>query len=465
MTVRGQAAIGVAATAGSTAVGFLATSAIAHLAGPDVLGGYLVVAALLNVVLLAGDPGLGASAFQRIAAGDEPDAYFSALVAARIGLLVVLLAAVPFLPGIDPDLRVLLGLAVAVSTGASLAITGVLGVARAGVAATADFAGAVVRSVAQIAATVAGFGVAGLLAGFVAGSAATGLIDRRFLPLRLSRFGRRHLEGFLPFAAWSFLTGIVAVAVANGDTLLVGAMLDQRDVALYRIPLQLAAMAALVGVPIRASIMPHLVRAGHGGSLEDAGALLGRARTAAFLCATPVVAGGCLLADCLLYTLYGPAFAAGAPVLVCGLLAAAVNLLPLLDGAAIAAFGRPKRQFAAAVVGAVALLGLDAALIPAWGIAGAGAVLLAATCATAIVTGWLRSRLVAVPVDLRSVAAVAGATLAMAAAVVALKAALPTGPVALVGIVAGGAAVYGVVLVMLEPSVRADARNLMLSVF
>ncbi|KAF5047344.1 Polysaccharide biosynthesis protein [anaerobic digester metagenome] len=464
--VRRQSLIGLLATVGSTLLGFASTVYIAHAAGAAALGAYYVLSAYLGFLLLASDPGLGGAAAQRIAERDQPAAHFSAYAVVRVSLALAvvgaLVAARPLLVDLEAaGLLAWLAVAVLASTAAGIIATGVYASGQAGVTQSADLLGVGVRVAVQVIAVALGFGAAGLAGGLVAGTVAAALVNRRFLTFRLTRFGIRHLSSLASFALWSFLLSLVAVVSANADTLLIGYLLSDREVALYRTPFQLASLAVLSTMPVRASLAPRIAGWARAGALDEVAAALSRAWTFALLLAVPAAVGGVLLADRLLYFLYGADFAPAAPALVLLLVAELVAVGSLLEGMALSAVGRPRGAFVAAGAGAVVLVFADLALVPVLSVTGAALGLLLSTVTATLLARLLLARTVAVRFERRPVAAVLASAALMAMVVLAIRALVP--PVNLpiaVGTVALGAGVYLAAVLALDPSIRAEVGGL-----
>jgi O-antigen/teichoic acid export membrane protein len=464
--VRRQSLIGLFATIGSTLLGFLATVYIAHAAGAEALGAFYLLSAYLGFLLLASDPGLGGAAGQRIAERDEPAAHFSAYVAVRVGLALVIAAVLVAGSSLLVDLANAglvpwLALALLASTLAGIVATGVWATGQAGIGQTADLIGVGARVAVQVGAVAAGYGAAGLAGGLVAGTIATALVNLRFLPLRFTRFGARHLASLAPFALWSFLISLVAVVSANADTILIGYYLTDREVALYRTPFQLAALAVLSTMPLRASLGPRIAGWTKARALGEVADALARAWTFALLLAVPVVVGGILLAEPLLYFLYGADFAASAPALVLLLVAELVSVGSLLEGMALSAVGRPRGAFIAAGAAAAALVLGDLALIPIFGVSGAAMALLASMAIASILARLLLRRTVRVRLERRPLGAIVLAAALMAGAVLAYRAVLPPDSLPiLVGAIALGAAVYLGAVLAIDPTIRDEVAGL-----
>jgi O-antigen/teichoic acid export membrane protein len=464
--VRRQSLIGLFTTIGSTLLGFAATVYIAHVAGADALGAFYLLSAYLGFLLLASDPGLGGAAAQRIAERDEPAAHFSAYAAVRAGLAIAIAAGIvaagPLLVGLDASgLVPWLALALLAASLAGIVATGVWATGQAGIGQTAELIGVGARVAVQVGAVAAGYGAAGLAGGLVAGTVVAALVNRRFLSLRLTRFGARHLASLASFALWAFLITLVAVVSANADTVLIGYLLSDREVALYRTPLQLAALAVLSTMPLRASLAPRIAGWTRADALDEAAGALSQAWTFALLLAVPVVVGGIVLAEPLLYFLYGAEFAPAAPAFVLLLLAQLISVGSLLEGMALSAVGRPRGAFVAAGAGAVVLVLGDLVLIPAFGITGAAMALLASTAVATVLARVLLGRTVLVRLERRPLGAVAFAAALMAGAVLAYRAVLPPDSLPiLIGAVALGAAVYLGAVLALDPTIRAEVAGL-----
>ena len=171
--------------------------------------------------------------------------------------------------------------------------------------------------------------------------------------------------------------------------------------------------------------------------------------------------GGILLAEPLLFFLYGADFAAAAPALALLLLAQLVSVGSLLEGMALSAVGRPRGAFVAAGAGAVALVLGDLVLIPAFGITGAAMALLASTAVATVLARVLLGRTVRVRFERRPLGAIALAAMLMAGAVLAYRAVLPPDSLPiLIGAVVLGAAVYLGVVLRLDPTIRAEVDGL-----
>jgi O-antigen/teichoic acid export membrane protein len=99
---------------------------------------------------------------------------------------------------------------------------------------------------------------------------------------------------------------------------------------------------------------------------------LGRAFTYSLILAIPVLTGGVLLGDKLLYFFYGAEYASGYNVLIILLCVQIVNVFQYFFTMYLDALNQPKESFKVTAIAAMANIGLNIVLIPVFGIIGAG---------------------------------------------------------------------------------------------
>jgi O-antigen/teichoic acid export membrane protein len=347
----------------------------AHVLGPAVIGSYYLFLSYYSIFSLVGDGGVGGAATKRISEGREQSAFFSAFVVLRIILLAVsitiLIAISPFLVDFTSSgLLFWLVLALIIGTIAGFAATGVYGSGKVGVAQTSDFLNNVVRIVVQILATYLGYEAAGLAGGFAAGVLAGILINFHYLPLRLARFGFSHLKSLFSFSFWIFLTSSGFVIFSTADTILIGYFLTNADVGIYRIGYQLSTVALLACMALNTVLFPTMSRWATDGNLTGVSSALSRAFSFSLLLATPVIVGGIILSDRMLYFLYGASFVPGTSALIILLLMQLALIFVTLQTTCLNALDFPRKSFLATSGAAVLNIILNVMLIPIFGILG-----------------------------------------------------------------------------------------------
>jgi O-antigen/teichoic acid export membrane protein len=453
-------------TIGSTIVGFISTVFIAHVAGAGPLGAFYLLTAYTNILNLIADGGTGGAAVQRIAEGEEENAYFSAFAAVRLLLCLLtigaLLIARPFLVNLDQaGIFPWLVVTVLVGTASALAVTGVYGRGKAGVSQIADLTGTIVRVIGQVALVALGYEVAGLAGGMVAGLVAATLVDYRFLDLSFVRFQWRHLTDLWSFAVWSFLGGITAVVVGSADTILLGHFLPNSDVGFYRTAFQLATMALFTTLAVRSSLGPRISRWFWEGDIPAIEEALARAFTYAFLLAVPVCTGGWLLGGRLLYYLYGEPFVVATPALAVLFAVEAVTILVTLEGMCLGSMNRPRETVTAAAAAAVVLLLLDLLLIPLMGITGAAVGLLASMVMNWVLLHHSLKRQMIIRIEWHSILVILSASVVMGVGVLLYRMVVPLDTLpALLGAVLVGGVVYGVLVLRGDLAVHDEIATL-----
>ncbi len=464
--IRRQSVISLFNILGLTVLGYFATMYFAHVLGPAVLGSYYLFLAYYGIFSLIGDGGFGGAAAKRISEGKEPDAFFGAyillrvllLVCSVIGLLVLSPLLIDFLAsGLLPWLV----LALVAGTFAGIVSTGVYGTAKVGVAQVSDFLNNAVRIFVQILATYFGYAVAGLAGGFIAGICAGIIVNYHYLPLRLGPFGKSHLKSLFSFSFWIFLTSGGLLIFSTADTILIGYFLSNADVGVYRVAYQLTGAALFISSALNMVLFPRMSGWSSNQEFSRVGNALGKAFTFSLLLAVPVVAGGLILGDLLLYYLYGAPFVAGALAFNVLLFVQIASLFTALFITSLNALNTPRISFMATFIAAVLNIILNILLIPFIGILGAALATLISLSLNAVLAHYYLSRMISISWEKRSLMNILGASAVMSMAVLLFK----VGPgissiLSLIGVVAIGAGIYFLVLFRLDRHIRNELRDL-----
>ncbi|WP_342677058.1 flippase [Methanofollis sp. UBA420] len=461
-----QSIISLFSTISVTAIGFIATMYFAHTLGPSIYGIYSLFLAYYSIFTLLGDGGFGGAAVKRISEGKEQNAHFTAFLFLRITFLAVSATAVLALSdylmtegatGMVPWL--ILALIVGVFLGVT--VNGVYGEGMVGVNQTSSLLNNVVKVLSQVLAVFLGYGIAGLIGGFVAGMIVGGLFCLRYLHLRLARFTAAHLKNLLTFSFWIFLASSGATVFSYADTVLVGYFMSSADVGIYRIAFQFTAAATFTTTALHTTLYPKISRWHADGALDRVTLSLSRAVTYSLLLAVPVAVGGWILGDRLLYFFYGAGFAEGAAVLGILLLVQVVNVFMYLQTMCLNAIDRPRESFYATGTAAVVNIVLDLALIPLFGIEGAAIATLVTMLVNAGIARYYLSKQIPVKLERGPVLHILLAAGAMALVVLLYRLTIPLTNVFIVlAAVALGGLVYGLVLLKADPGLRDEIRDL-----
>jgi O-antigen/teichoic acid export membrane protein len=387
-SIQRQSVISLSTTIALTVIGFLSTMYFAHTLGPAPLGAYFLFLAYFGILNLVGDGGFGGAAVKRISEGKEPNEYLSAFAFIRIILLTlsvsILLIAEPYFKDLTSSgVFFWLLLALIVSVFSSITGIGVYGAGKVGLSQISSFVDALIRTIFQIIAVFLGFGVAGLTGGFVGGLIAGGIMNLRYLDLKLVRFGISHLKNLSGFSFWIFLTASGSLVFCYADTILIGFFMSNADVGIYRTAFQFTSVATFATLAFHTVLYPKISNWGTQGQVAEIENSLARAWTYSLFLAIPTCVGGWILGDKLLYYFYGESFVGGAPALYFLLFVQVVNVFMYLGTMSLTALNRPKDAFWVTLIAAIVNVILDILLIPMMGITGAAI----ATLITMIING------------------------------------------------------------------------------
>ncbi len=464
--VQRQSVISLASTLALTAIGFLSTMFFTHTVGLSILGAYFIFVAYYSVFNLLGDGGFGGAVVKRISEGEDQNAYFTAFIVLRVVLVAASIAILITIRPYVSDLaspEVFLWLIVALVAGAftSIASNSVYGRGKVGINQIGSLIDNVIRVFVQVVAVVLGYGVAGLAGGFVAGLLAAGLVNYRFLDLSPARFRRSHIQSLFAFSFWTFLSASGYLVFSYADTIMIGYFLTDADVGIYRVALQLTSIATFITIALRTTLYPKVSYWGKQDELPLVERALARAFTYSLLLAVPVVAGGWLLGERLLYFFYTASATAGAPALAILLLVQVAHVFMFLQTMCLNALDRPRDSFKVTAIAVTANIGLNLLLIPAYGIVGASVATLVTMVLNAALANRALSRSIRVRIERRAVGHIVLAALVMGAVVAVYSFVIPlTNVFVVLGAVALGGLVYLLVLLKIDRGIHDELKEL-----
>ena len=467
-SIRRQSMISLTTTIALTLIGFMSTMYFAHAVGESVLGAYFLFLAYFSIFNLVGDAGFGGAAVKRISEGRDQNEFFSAFVALRIILLTVsmsaLLLARPLLVDIDTSgMFFWLLLALVIGVFSSSVGNGNYGSGKVGINQTCGFLSIAGRVIFQVVAVFLGFGAAGLAGGFVFGMIAGGIVGLRFLDLRFARFGMHHLKSLFSFSFWIFLSAGGSLVFSYADTVLIGYFMENADVGVYRVAFQFTTAATFTTVAMRTVLFPNMSKWSAHHEYNKLTSALTKGFTYSLLLAVPVLIGGLLLGDRLLYFCYGAGFARGAPALYLLLVAQVVNVFMYLQTMGLLALDRPKESFKVAAVAAIANILLDLTLIPILGITGAAVATLLTMSLNAVLAYRVLKKIIDVRLEYSSVKNILISSAVMGMFVGGYRLVVPLSSIwlTLIPVLVGGI-IYGAILLKLDTNIFNELRDILL---
>jgi O-antigen/teichoic acid export membrane protein len=425
--------------------------ATARTVGPAEFGKFTFAYALATILGVAVDFGIPATLTRAVARapGSTAERWATAgtLKVALLGLAVPVYLAVPLLGGRGGDVLTtvwLLGLAIALQALIENAVAVFTGFQRLEHEVLVRMAEKIALVVGGVAALGFGWGIRGIAAAFAGAAAlsltlATYLIHRRLAPLRLGWHGpaaRGLARELAPLAQAQLL----AFATTRLPAVLVALLAGDQAAGFFGAAFRVYDVVLVAPVALVAAVYPELARTPSGDPRFRA--LARQGLTLLLLAALPVALALVVGARWVTDGVYGPGYAAAAPVLALLGVAVGLAMLQMFLTMLFLACDRPRRLRVVTAVAFVASVGLTPVLIGRGGAAGGAAAVLVVEAVG--VVGAL--------IALRGVCGLPlarGAAKGLAAAAIGAGAAtlVPAGGVRLVAAVAG----YAIGLIVLRP--------------
>lgn len=336
----------------ASALGFIATLYIARLLGADVLGTYSLAIAIVSWLGLAGNMGIRAAVQKRVSEQEEPAAYAIAglvitgvlLVSLTLGLLLfsdsvnnyIGFPAVYYIVAMVAA-SLSINLITAILNGQHLVhISGLLGPVKIGS-----------RAGLQIAALVAGLGLAGLFSGYILGHLiviflGSIVVVRSFDEITTPN--RHHFSHIIEFAKFSWLGNLRSRAFNWVDIAVLGFFVNSSFIGYYTAAWNIAMFLILFGSSLRQTLFPEISKLSAGGNPDSVSNLINSGLSYAGLFLIPGLVGGALLGERIL-RIYGSDFTQAWLVLIILIAAALVQSYQSQFTNALNAIDRPELAF------------------------------------------------------------------------------------------------------------------------
>jgi O-antigen/teichoic acid export membrane protein len=464
--VRRQSFIHIGTNITITAVGFLSTFYFAHVLGPSILGAYFLFLAYFGIFNLIADGGLGGATAKRMSEGKDKEEFYSASAALRLILMVVSLALLfvfqPYLVDLNSsDLFWWLVIALVVSLPFGIAWGGNYGLGKAGVVQGSNLLNNLARIALQVIFVFLGFQLAGLAGGFIAGLGAGFLFNYRYLEVKFRRFAMVHMKSLFNFSFWIFLAASGLFILTAADVVFIGYFMSNADVGVYRVAVQLASLGVFVALALENVLFPRFSRWNEEQNHEIIATSLSRAFTYSLVLAVPFCVGGWLLADKLLYFLYGEAFTSGTLALMVLLPLYVIYVFQNLQMMTLNALNHPKDSFWITSLIVLVNIVLNILMIPVIGITGAAIATFISILISAILGYLVLGKYVSVKMEKKPFLHILGSTAVMAVVLGGLRLVFPVVNLGyLIGLVIIGAVVYFVLLLKIDRDIHDELKEM-----
>lgn len=303
-----------------TAIGFLATIYLARELGASTLGTYFLVLSTVLWLSILGNLGVSGALKKRISEGTNVGEFLTAAVGLQIGFYAVIVVLIYAFRG---HLEQYLGLSsVAFVVGILAAQLGyktvrniLEGEHKVHISALLDPVKTGTRSLIQIALAILGFGVVGLLTGYLIAVLIAGGIGVLFIETRFLRPSREHVKSLYEYFQYSWLGQVKGNAFRSMDTIVLGLFVVPGLIGVYEIAWNIAVFFSIFGASVAAVLFPEISSTSTEHGLEAVETHLNQGLAFAGLFIIPGFVGSVLIGDAVL-SIYGAEFVQGHHVLV-----------------------------------------------------------------------------------------------------------------------------------------------------
>ena len=452
---------------GITLAGFFATIFYAHWVGADILGEYFLFLSYFSISCLITDFGISYAGTQRICEGKDPHRFFTTSLVLRLGIFFLLAIGLILFHDRFADLNQagLFWLLIIVAGIATLQSTVGMAIGasnRLGLAASTTLINNIVRIIIQVIAVFLGYQVYGLVGGLVAGILLEMILQLKFVDYHLERFGWSHVRSIFSFSGWVFLTTVGTVLFDYANLIIIGYFLTVSDVGIFGICWTFSFLALFVSTALCNTLYVKVSRWNVAGDRNTISTSLSRATTYSLIFALPILAGGIILGERLLYYLYGASFAVGATALVIIIAARVFQSIYQLYSNYLMATDHVRMAFYGVGVGITINIVLSILLVPILGLTGAALASLANMIISTIIGRHLLRQIIPIILEISSVKYIVIATVIMTLALIIINIfPISKSLILTVTMVLAGAVIYFAVLLKLDTSIREDVVRLL----
>lgn len=450
-------------SAGITLIGFLATIFYAHWVGAEVLGLYFLFLSYFAILGLFSDLGIGYAATQRISSGIDKDEFYTANLTLRFFLYFIVCTVIIVFRDRFADLNssglLFVLLAVFGISTFSSCINGAISASnRLGLTATVSFLNNLTRICIQVVAVFCGYQVYGLIGGFIIGVVVELLIQLKFIDYHLKKFSWSHVKSLFSFSSWAVLMSAGNAFFDNIPLIIIAYFLPVSEVGIFGVCWTFSVFALFISTALVNTLY---VKVSRWNAQNDQNAIvlsLSRATTYSLVFVLPILTGGILLGNNLLYYLYGASFATGTTALIIIIVMRGIQSVLNLYTNFLMATDHVKEAVIGISIGIPANIILCILLIPHFGIAGAAVAALVNTTITLFIARRYLACIIPITLDLAALRHIVIATVIMTLSLlILLWLPIDQSSIQTFGMVITGAAIYFLVLLKLNKQIRDDA--------
>lgn len=445
---------------------FAAIAGFTQLLGAGAVGSFFVFRAVVGMIGIPVDLGIARATEKQLSADAPPGEVIATAVVLKallalpwIGGLLLFRGQVNQYIGLEGIVPLVVAGLVAEQT-RKLALRMLAGQLRVDQNALLKVIGKVVWVVAGFGLVLAGWGAPAIIAAFVLGHAVTivGALIRLDLAVAWPRLRRG--RALVDFGRYVVAGSVGSFVYQWMDVAILRLFVPVSVIGAYEIAWRVASVSMMLTGAIRRSLFPQISRWHAEDALDRIEAAFYTWLPVPLYLTIPGFAGAVVLGEVGLETLFGAEVTIAYPVLLVFMLEKSVRSVQMIVGPSLFAMDKPELGYRGSVAAIAVNLVLNFALIPPFGMIGAAVAtsLGAATAATISITYVRRFLVVRAP--WRRIAWSAGASVLMAAGVLAVRPLVPAGWRRLVAGVAVGAVTYAL-LMLVNEDIRLELRGIL----
>jgi O-antigen/teichoic acid export membrane protein len=432
----------------STALLFIGLAYFARKLEPAVLGSFFLFRVLNDGVGLLSDFGIRRSVEKRLSENERPTQTFATGLVMKLALVLsfaglILLLRGPINGYLGAQLAVLLAVSIVFKEMGWYGVHVLRGELRVTETAVVEASRLVVWVGIGVALVELGYGIRGVVYGFIAGFVVLGLWAFVRIETAFGRPSRECVDSILSFSKYDFVSSTGSYVYNWIDVGIIGLFLAQSAVGVYEYAWQVTLPIAIVFEVTTKSVFPQVSQWHASEDTEEISRVVSQAASVGLFLSVPALFGAILFADSILLVLFGPAYVAGAAVLPILMGEKIVRSVQVVLNTTLRGIDQPRKSAIATGVTVLVNLGLNVVLVPTYGIRGAAVATLGSVCLNAVLHWYYLRDHIPLHFTGRLTAKIAGVSLIMSGVLLLATRVLDVNNiVGLFTVVGGGALIY-----------------------
>lgn len=453
-----------AANAVGTIIGFLGITFFARELGPHQLGVFFLFQALLGMIGIPADFGIGGAVTKRISEGKPANEIFSTalllkLVPLTLIVIGILLFRAPINTYLGANLATFLAVAIVLQTFAGLAIQVLRGELRVGETALPSFSRQVVYVGIGATLVILGFGTLALIYGLLAGIIVMLLWGTYRSSVTIGQPSLAHARSLFDYSKYAFISSVGGYLYNWLDVAVIGFFLTQSFVGAYEIAWRVTGVVIIFSNAIASTVFPQVSQWAADDASEQIEEVITQTLTPSLLFVIPAFFGTILFSREILGLVFGQEYTIAWLVLILLMGDKVFQAIQVIVGRSLQAIDQPDLAARAAWISLVTNIILNIILVWQFGIIGAAVGTVVASLLNDSLHVLYLSRFISLRFPWDEIGWCILSSIGMVLILLALKFLVVVRTLSmLIGMIAIGASVY-LALVLVSSSIRTKARQ------